>query len=161
MADPLIGAPKAQPRSKKWVEAGIAKNPAAAKRRIAAARRTRPKRDIRVTMQFQIKLTMAKAVEALSDRFDMSRSRVLAKFVEDGLRKYGNPAEKTQAGLDAPVVHNPFDSFAPPAAEALVPPPTQFYPPTVNVLPGMTAGLPLGLNQTATTVEIEDENVRS
>ena len=92
MADPLIGAPKAQPRSKKWVEAGIAKNPAAAKRRIAAARRTRPKRDIRVTMQFQNGAGLFReAMEAFSDHLDMSRSRVLGRFVEDGLRGPSNP----------------------------------------------------------------------
>jgi|HubBroStandDraft_5_1064220.scaffolds.fasta_scaffold18709_2 hypothetical protein len=115
MADPideiLAGAPKRQTRKQEWGSKGIPKNPQQAHQRIRAARATRKKVRGNAALSGTFPGPIVKAVEAISTRFGVSRSAVMKRMLEDGIKRYGNVAELELAQLAGP---NPFEEFQPP-----------------------------------------------
>lgn len=102
MADPLselAGPPRRKPRTKVWAERGVAKDAAEARKRVAASRRTRRRPEPKAPLNVNVRAMVAQAVEAISDRTELSRAYILKRFIEDGIRKYGNTDEKMLAGV--------------------------------------------------------------
>ena len=163
----IVGAPKDTPRVAKWIEKGVAKNPTQAKRRIAASRATRRPVSGKTAITTSLSYKWARAIEMLSDRFDVPRAAILKRFIEDGIRKYGDEREKEAAGLAESRKPNPFDGFAQgaPMPEPVYPHGTVYsieQPPAPMQIPWRTTtGAPLNgddLSAPRTNASIEDDD---
>jgi hypothetical protein len=114
MADPIdeiiAGEPKPRTRKQAWANKGIPKDPHKAHQRIRASRKTRTKRVGNAALSGTFPAPLVQAVEAISDRYNVSRQAVMKRMLEDGIRKYGNDDELSLANFPK---HTPFDEFQP------------------------------------------------
>ena len=137
MADPVEEILQATPRvsrAQQFAEKGVPKDVNVAKARIRASRRTRRRPVPRAAIGGTVPGPLAKALEAISDRYDVARNAVLRRFVEDGVRKYGTADEIAAAGLRPP---SDFDEFRPtPIAVPQMAIPNQVEWPMLHQVPG-------------------------
>ena len=134
MADPLVDIqPKPQSRKQQFGSRGVPKDPGRAHQRIRASRRTRPKPKPKATISGSYPAILVAAVESIRDRFDVSITNVMEKFIANGILDYGNDDEITLAGLKKAT---PFDKLP----DRIPPTPEDVYGPvyTPPVSPGIT-----------------------
>lgn len=115
MADPIDELTAATPpksRSKQWAEKGVTKDVHVARQRVAASRKSRKKRIAKAVLSFSVRGTYVAAVEAISDRFDVSRGQVMEQAVIDLITHYGTTDEIAAAQIPPP---SPFQRMARPA----------------------------------------------
>jgi hypothetical protein len=114
MADPFDTKVQPRARVKDWASTGIPKDPTAAKKRIQASRAKRKKTRQKTSISMHTYVDVLEAIDDLADRYDVPRALILKKFLEDGLRTYGNADEMRKAQIEPSPAPNPFIDATPP-----------------------------------------------
>lgn len=113
MSDPVYLPPEPTSKKRARVEALVApaipENVRLAKKRIIASRKKRKPRKVFRKFGVAVEAQVAEALDLISERYDVTPSSVIRKFLQDGVRAYANEQELRVAGFTKSPKPNPFD----------------------------------------------------